>query len=82
MKFKILDLHDSFIETLFWINLCLEKNEFKLQIVGSLALSMLFLYDCFGISLIVHKERSLNMWKYQLVWKKVNFEIWNHGKYL
>ena len=26
------DLHDLFIETLFWINLCLEKIYFKLQI--------------------------------------------------
>ena len=49
MKFKNQDLHDLFIETLFWINLCLEKNKFKLQIFGSLALNMLFLQDSFSI---------------------------------
>ena len=26
LKFKIQDLHDLFLETLFWINLCLVKN--------------------------------------------------------
>ena len=49
MKFKYLNLHDLFIETLFWINLQPEKNKFKLQIVGFLALNMSFLHDYFGI---------------------------------
>ena len=37
MKIKNQDLHDLFLETLFWINLCPAKNLFKLQIFGSLA---------------------------------------------
>ena len=47
-KFKNQDLHDLFLETLGWINLCPAKNLFKLQISGSLALNMSFLQDCFG----------------------------------
>ena len=37
LTFKNQDLHDLFLETLFWINLYPVKNKFKLQIFGSLA---------------------------------------------
>ena len=41
MKFKNQDLHDLFIETLFCIDLHIEKNEIKLQIFGPLALNVI-----------------------------------------
>ena len=43
------DLHDLFIETQSWINLCPAKNLSRLQLSGSLALNMSFLQDYFGI---------------------------------
>ena len=42
LKLKNQDLHDLFLETLCWINLCLAKNELKLQVFGSLALNVSF----------------------------------------
>ena len=67
-----------FLETLFRINLCPAKNQFKLQTFGCLALIMSFLQVCFG-GYVKYIGGISKLQKYHQIWKKVKIEIWNRG---